>query len=138
MIAGFSLFRLRLVSVEALPLAQLLDVMGRAARGRLCHQVQSHIALRQLVDLCLRNADQDDGFGMLYRPYPDDLPILVDRDHRMDGFAGVRRCLKKIDGDEDPANRLAILGIGATVVSARAGPPDRREARTRWAPGPML
>ena len=57
-----------------------VDVMRRAARLRLGHQVKADIARSQSVDLGLRDADQDDGFGVLDQLYPGHMRVRVHRD----------------------------------------------------------
>ncbi|MCY1296573.1 hypothetical protein D9M70_459640 [compost metagenome] len=83
--------------------------MGRAARFRLCDEIEAGVAGNKRLYLGIRNTDEDDGFRMFHQPDANDLRILVHRHQGMDGLTGIAGRSHEIRGNKDPRHRLAAL-----------------------------
>src|SRR5690606_15977750 len=89
-----------------------LEVMRRPAGLRLGHEVEPRVTGRERLHLRIRDADQDNGLGMLHKLHTDDLRGVIDGDQRMDRLAGIARGRDEIGRREDPADRILPLQDG--------------------------
>ncbi len=73
------------------------------------HEIKPDIGPDQRLDPGIRNADQDDGFGMLYDLDADNFGVIVYRYHCVNWLTGISGCSDKIRSDVNPADLLGSL-----------------------------